>query len=391
MIKRNLANVLSSKKVPLSKAVVIFGARRVGKTTLLRDLIQGGNTTWINGDILREAQLIDLKSQSEIDAFLNQADTIVIDEAQQIPSIGLKVKILADANELRQNKVRIFVTGSSSLELAGGIHESAVGRFKGFNLWPLSFKELIDYKGALEAYRDLPLRLLYGMYPAVVTDPESAVDTLRDYCQGILFSDIYSLIGIHKPKPFVALTQYLAASIGSEISYDSLARKTGLNKAKVIDYIDLLEKCFIIRQCNSYARNMTKEIRKGKKIYFCDLGIRNGLLNKFEPLNVRDDVGALWENFFFMERVKYHDYRNSNTNFYFWREAGNQPKEIDFLEETNGKLEAFECKYSSSKTAALPKSFFGAYGDIPFHTITPQTIWPFIADGCPVPTKQVPF
>lgn len=377
MISRDLIKTLKELPAGNAQAIVVFGARRVGKTTLFRNLASNGKVLWFNGDSKEDAEIIAFNSTAEVKNFLAQADTIVIDEAQKIPNIGLMLKMLVDQNEINERKTQIFVTGSSSLDLAGGVQESAVGRLKRFQLYPISLNELVQTYGKIETQRSLAERLIYGMYPAVVRGDDDPRQILEDYSEGILFKDIFSLTGIRKAKQFLDLVQMLAYRIGSEINYDNLARETALSKHAVSDYIDLLEQCFIIKRCNSFARNLDNELKKGKKIYFCDLGIRNALIRNFSPLNARTDVGGIWENFAYMERQKFHNATRSFAETFFWRTTGNDPKEIDFIEVTDGKIQLFECKYSNKAKASVPKVFQQTYGVQEIHLITPQNILNF--------------
>ena len=217
------------------------------------------------------------------------------------------------------------------------------------------------------------------MYPALIDHPKNAIKQLEVFCQRILFKDIFSLVVPRKPNAFMHLVKLLADRIGSEVSYDGLARETGLSKGTVADYIKLLEECFIVKSCDSFSRNLANEIKKGKKIYFCDLGIRNAVLKKYAPISNRDDVGALWENFFFMERVKWLNDHQYGTNLYFWRTMVPNSKEIDFVEEYKGEISTFECKFSASAKAKMPLAFTRAYGDRPYHVVTPQNIWEFVS------------
>ena len=380
MIVRDLISRLQGLPENTHQAVVIFGARRVGKTTLLRMLTAGRQTLWLNGDSQEDAEIVAFHSVSDVRNFLSQADTIVIDEAQRIPNIGLMLKMLVDENEISERKTQIFVTGSSSLDLMGGIQESAVGRLRRFYLWPFSLNELVRQYGTVETARMLPTRMIYGMYPAVVESKDDPRQILEDYCEGIVFKDIFSLTGIRKAKQFMDLVQMLAYRIGSEINYDSLARECGLSKHAVSDYIDLLEQCFIVKRCDSFAKNLDNELKKGKKVYFCDLGIRNYLIRNFAPLNAREDVGGIWENFAFIERAKYNNLHKPYAKTYFWRTTANTPKEIDFIEVEDGAIEAFECKYSDKAKATLPTSFQKAYKNSSFHIMNPKTIFDFCTE-----------
>ena len=358
------------------KAVVIFGARQIGKTTLLSELsLHEKSVRWFNGDLNTDHRLLQFSSTTDVELTLRQADTIVIDEAQRFPNIGLILKQLIDENIRLNLGKKIFATGSSSLELAKGVKESAVGRLVHRQMWPLSISEIAAAKGWGEICQNIERLMIYGTYPAVFTDPDHAEATLRNYCDGVLYKDLFALAGIRKNEKFMHLVQLLAFNVGSEVNYDNLARDTGLSKTTVAEYLQLLEQCFIIKICPSFSRNLSNELKKGKKVYFCDNGVRNAIIGDFSPMAARrgQDASALWENFFFMERVKFHSIRNDLTDMYFWRTTSNNPHKLDFLEVKNEKIRAFECKLSPS-AKARHKKFTTAYPDAPIQTVTPDDL-----------------
>ena len=358
------------------KAVVILGARQIGKTTLLSELsLHEKSVRWFNGDFSSDHRLLQFSSKNDVELTLRQADTIIIDEAQRFPNIGLILKQLVDVNVRLNLGKKIFATGSSSLELAKGVKESAVGRLVHRQMWPLSISEIAAAKGWGEISQNIERLMIYGTYPAVFTDPDHAESTLRNYCDGVLYKDLFALAGIRQNEKFMHLVKLLAYNVGSEVNYDNLARDTGLSRTTVADYLQLLEQCFIIKICPSFSRNLSNELKKGKKVYFCDNGVRNAIIGDFSPMVARpsQDGGALWENFFFMERVKLHSIRNDFTDMYFWRTTSNNPHELDFLEVKNERIRAFECKLSSS-AKARPGKFTTAYPDAPIDTVTPDDL-----------------
>ena len=358
------------------KAVVIFGARQIGKTTLLSELsLHEKSVRWFNGDLSTDHRLLQFSSTTDVELTLRQADTIVIDEAQRFPNIGLILKQLVDENIRLNLGKKIFATGSSSLELAKGVKESAVGRLVHRQMWPLSISEIAAAKSWGEICQNIERLMIYGTYPAVFTDPDHAEATLRNYCDGILYKDLFALAGIRQNEKFMHLVNQLAFNVGSEVNYDNLARDTGLSKTTVAAYLQLLEQCFIIKICPSFSRNLSNELKKGKKVYFCDNGVRNAIIGDFSPMAARrgQDASALWENFFFMERVKFHSIRNDLTDMYFWRTTSNNPHKLDFLEVKNEKIRAFECKLSPS-AKARHKKFTTAYPDAPIQTVTPDDL-----------------
>ena len=371
-IQRELQPQITRETPP--KAVVIFGARQIGKTTLLTELSQYEKSVrWFNGDLITDHRQLQFSSSTDVELTLRQADTIIIDEAQRFPNIGLILKQLVDVNVRLNLGKKIFATGSSSLELAKGVKESAVGRLVHRQMWPLSISEIAAAKGWGEISQNIERLMIYGTYPAVFTDPDHAESTLRNYCDGVLYKDLFALAGIRQNEKFMHLVKLLAYNVGSEVNYDNLARDTGLSRTTVADYLQLLEQCFIIKICPSFSRNLSNELKKGKKVYFCDNGVRNAIIGDFSPMVARpsQDGGALWENFFFMERVKLHSIRNDFTDMYFWRTTSNNPHELDFLEVKNERIRAFECKLSSS-AKARPGKFTTAYPDAPIDTVTPD-------------------
>ena len=373
-IQRELQPQITRETPP--KDVVIFGARQIGKTTLLTELSQYEKSVrWFNGDLITDHRQLQFSSSTDVELTLRQADTIIIDEAQRFPNIGLILKQLVDVNVRLNLGKKIFATGSSSLELAKGVKESAVGRLVHRQMWPLSISEIAAAKGWGEISQNIERLMIYGTYPAVFTDPDHAESTLRNYCDGVLYKDLFALAGIRQNEKFMHLVKLLAYNVGSEVNYDNLARDTGLSRTTVADYLQLLEQCFIIKICPSFSRNLSNELKKGKKVYFCDNGVRNAIIGDFSPMVARpsQDGGALWENFFFMERVKLHSIRNDFTDMYFWRTTSNNPHELDFLEVKNERIRAFECKLSSS-AKARPGKFTTAYPDAPIDTVTPDDL-----------------
>lgn len=373
-IQRELQPQITRETPP--KAVVIFGARQIGKTTLLTELSQYEKSVrWFNGDLITDHRQLQFSSSTDVELTLRQADTIIIDEAQRFPNIGLILKQLVDVNVRLNLGKKIFATGSSSLELAKGVKESAVGRLVHRQMWSLSISEIAAAKGWGEISQNIERLMIYGTYPAVFTDPDHAESTLRNYCDGVLYKDLFALAGIRQNEKFMHLVKLLAYNVGSEVNYDNLARDTGLSRTTVADYLQLLEQCFIIKICPSFSRNLSNELKKGKKVYFCDNGVRNAIIGDFSPMVARpsQDGGALWENFFFMERVKLHSIRNDFTDMYFWRTTSNNPHELDFLEVKNERIRAFECKLSSS-AKARPGKFTTAYPDAPIDTVTPDDL-----------------
>ena len=380
-IQRELQPQITRETPP--KAVVIFGARQIGKTTLLTELSQYEKSVrWFNGDLITDHRQLQFSSSTDVELTLRQADTIIIDEAQRFPNIGLILKQLVDVNVRLNLGKKIFATGSSSLELAKGVKESAVGRLVHRQMWPLSISEIAAAKGWGEISQNIERLMIYGTYPAVFTDPDHAESTLRNYCDGVLYKDLFALAGIRQNEKFMHLVKLLAYNVGSEVNYDNLARDTGLSRTTVADYLQLLEQCFIIKICPSFSRNLSNELKKGKKVYFCDNGVRNAIIGDFSPMVARpsQDGDALWENFFFMERVKLHSIRNDFTDMYFWRTTGNYPHELNFLEVRDDRIRAFDCRLSPAAKVRTGK-FSSAYPAV--QTVTPNALMRlWLADPC---------
>ena len=366
------------------KAVVIYDPRQAGKTTLIKNLPNLGVVNFLNADRPRDVrQLQGLQSAGDIDVLLSSSDTIIIDEAQNVPDIGHIVKMLVDANQ----KTKIFLTGSSALELAQGVRESAVGRVVHRNLWPLSIHELANEYGWGYVQTNLDRFLVYGTYPATVTNPDTAVEQLIDLSGDLLFRDVLALQDVRSPNTLRQLLELLAYRIGQEISYESLGREIRMHSQTVERYIDILEKCFIIKRCGSFAKNLDNEIKKGKKIYFCDVGLRNAIIDDFSPFGTREDAGHLWENFFFMERLKKHDLERSFVRQYFWRIRGKRirqssgheseySREIDLVEVRNQNMQAFECKLNPRQKDNGGKEFRSAYPNCPINVVSPENLDP---------------
>lgn len=339
------------------KAILLLGARQTGKTTLVKKLIDESAkpSQYINCDEPSSFSAFENISTEKWKQIIGDKKIIVIDEAQRIRDIGIKLKLAIDNIE----NIQLIVTGSSSLELANIINEPLTGRKWEFSLFPISWGELKGYMDYLTRQRTLELRLIYGMYPEVITNPGRETDILLNLAGSYLYKDILSFGGIRKPEVLNSLLRALALQIGNEVSYNELSRLLGIDKNTVINYISLLEKVFIIFRLDPLSRNLRKEISTSRKIYFWDNGIRNSLVANFNPLDFRADTGALWENFLMSERRKANHYNKLFVNSYFWRTTDRQ--EIDLIEESGGKFSAFEFKWSPKKSGKLPRSFINAY------------------------------
>ena len=329
---------------------------------------------WLSGDEPQDRELLtSLSSKADISILLSGLDILVIDEAQRIQGIGMLLKRLEDSKP----SCRIFATGSSSLELAGGVMESAAGRLWPMTLFPLSVTELADHNSWLDVMESLPIRLTVGSYPEIVTHPQRSKATLRYLFESIVFKDLFAIAGIRRSEQFLHLVRLLAANIGNLCSFSSLGQQCGLSTPTVERCVSLLEQSFIVKTLPCYSSNFATELKKSKKIYFYDLGIRNAALDNFTPFSSRSDLerGALWENFVIIERLKWHRYRQDETPLYFWRDRNKS--EVDLLEvDEDGSLHAFECKLANAQAKA-PKSFASKYPDASFEVITMQTLHRF--------------
>lgn len=374
MIRRTIENnILNDFK--RNKVITLLGPRQVGKTTLLEQITSATDNPKIlnlNCDNEDDRLILQNRSSTELRALIGNNDLVMIDEAQRVENIGLTLKMMGDL----KTKANIIVTGSSSLGLGDNINEPATGRLLEYNLFPFTLSELAADTSWRDQHRLLNQRLIYGMYPEVVTFPEDARRTLMSLTNSYLYKDLLTYDGIRKPALLQKLVTALAIQVGSEVSYNEIALLIGADKATVEKYIDLLEKCFVVFKLPSFTRNMRNEIKKGKKIYFYDNGIRNAVLSNFASPEQRTDMGALWENFLISERLKRNVYANSYAQMYFWRTQAQQ--EIDYVEECDGKLSAFEFKWNVRAKASIPKPFMEAYPSASFQVITPENYHSFI-------------
>ncbi len=343
------------------KVILILGARQVGKTTLLQEVVKnlGVAYSWLNAD---EADILEGITNAVTSTQLRQIigqnnKLVVIDEAQQIPDIGKKLKLIHDTFP----EIQLIATGSSSFDLQNKTAEPLTGRKITLQLFPLSFKELAENYTLLEAKRLLDNRLIYGFYPDVVKNPGREKEILVEIAQSYLYKDILKLDFIRKPTHVEKLLRALAFQVGSEVNFHELAQTIGnIDTATVEKYLDLLEKAFVIFKLPALTRNLRNEIKKGKKYYFYDTGIRNVLISNFSIPEMRQDKGALWENFLISERMKVNQYDSRYVNSYFWRT--HDRAEIDYIEEEDGILNAFEFKWKEQKIK-FPASFLDAYPD----------------------------
>ncbi len=355
MIRRKLQDIIE-KQYHKGKAIIVLGPRQVGKTTLIQQSLQGKECVFLNGDDPDVRELLRNAGKSRLEAIIGTRQWVFIDEAQRIENIGLLGKMIMD----QIKGVQLIISGSSALEINDITQEPMTGRKFEHLLYPISYIEFEDHVGYIEATAQLEERIVYGMYPDVINNRHNAHEALRNLTSSYLYKDVLSFAGIKKPDLLDRLLRAIALQLGSEVSYNELGQLLGVDKSTVSRYIDLLEKTFVLFRVPSFSRNLRNEIKQNRKIYFYDNGIRNAIINNLNPLSLRDDKGALWENYLISERMKALAYERQSANCYFWRTV--QGQEIDYVEERTGELSAFEFKWRSrDKRKRPPSSFMNSY------------------------------
>ena len=354
MISRTLSEEIQSRFFK-GKAILLLGPRQTGKTTLIQELIKQKKYLFLNGDDPVTKDMLEGVGTSKLKSIIGDHTIVFIDEAQRIPGIGLTLKLITD----QFKQVQLVVSGSSALEINDKTQESLTGRKFEYHLFPISWQEFEGHYGYLEAAQQLEERLIFGMYPDVINHRSESQMILNQLTTSYLYKDVLSLTDIRKPEMLDKLLKALALQLGSEVSYNELSNLLEIDKLTVAKYIDILEKSFIVFRLNSFSRNQRNEIKHNRKIYFYDNGIRNMIINNLNPLDIRADKGALWENFLISERIKVQHYHHQYTNNYFWRTV--QKQEIDFIEESGGEIRAYEFKWKSGGRNKIPKSFLENY------------------------------
>jgi uncharacterized protein len=354
MIERILKKRISDQLFK-GKTLVLIGARQVGKTTLVQEILKGREFLFLDGDDPLIKQQLTNPNTKQIETLIGSSKIIFIDEAQRIENIGLTAKIIHD----QFKHVQLILSGSSAFELRNHSNEPLTGRKFEYSLYPISYEEYENSVGYPDAIRDLENRLIYGYYPDVINHRGEERQILNEITQSYLFKDILSFANIKKPDALEKILQALAFQIGNEVSYNELAQLTGVDKNTVSTYIHLLELSCIVYPLTSFSRNLRNEIKTNRKIYFFDNGIRNAIIQNFNPVEFRNDIGALWENFLMTERLKRNHYHRAYAHRYFWRTK--QQQEIDYLEEADGKLSAFEFKWNPTAKVKIPAVFQEAY------------------------------
>ena len=337
------------------KAIIILGPRQVGKTTLIRKLLENKEYLFLNGDDQSTANFMKQADTQSLQRIIGNYRFVFVDEAQKINGIGNTLKIITD----QFKEVKLLVSGSSSLEMNQASQESLTGRKFEFELCPISWPEYENHEGLLTGEASLEHRLVYGMYPDVISFPHLEKITLKGLSQSYLFQDILALTGIRKPELLHRLLTALALQLGSEVSYNELAQLLQVDKGTILKYIDLLEQSYIIFTLSSYSRNLRNEIKNNRKVYFYDNGIRNAILDNYSPFQLRTDKGALWENFLVSERKKRNAYASHYCNSYFWRTQAQQ--EVDYIEIADGHMSAFEFKWKQHKNVRFPSNLITEY------------------------------
>jgi len=368
MIKRLLQDTIE-KRMFSGKAIIVIGARQVGKSTLFKMILEGRDepTLELNCDEPEVREMLTQLNTQELKMLIGGNKIVMIDEAQRVENIGMTLKRITD----NFPDVQLLVTGSSSFELQNKLNEPLTGRKYEYHLFPLSTGELMASQGLLCVKQNLENRLIYGSYPDVLNHKEDAKELLYNLSNSYLYKDLLNLESVRRPALLGKLLTALALQVTSEVSYNELAQTVGTDNKTVEKYIDLLEKCYIIFKLNGFSRNLRTELKRAKKFYFYDNGIRNAILQNFAPLALRQDTGALWENFIISERIKANQYSGRYANSYFWRTK--QQQEIDYIEEQDGQFTLFEMKWNPKRgNTQFPSTFLDAYDVKAKAVITPE-------------------
>lgn len=373
MIIRSLQSIIQSRLFK-GKAILIFGPRQSGKSTLVEAILKGKDIFYLNGDDADTREILTNTTATKLKAYFGNHKIIFIDEAQRVPNIGLTLKLITD----QMKDIQVIATGSSAFELSSQVNEPLTGRKYEFMLYPLGFNEMVQHHGLLEEKRLIEHRLIYGYYPEIVSKPGEERELLKLLSDSYLYKDLLMLEQIKKPLLLSKLLKALALQVGNEISFHEIAQTTGSDSKTVDKYIDLLEKTFVVFRLPAFSRNVRNEIKKGKKVYFYDCGIRNAIIDNFKPLTSRTDTGALWENFLMSERMKRIRYQNLSTSQFLWRTT--QQQEIDLIEETSDQLAAFKFKWSKNEKPRFPETFTANYPGATTQIISPENVEEFLVE-----------
>lgn len=367
LLRRKLQQVIENRMFK-GKAIILVGARQVGKSTLFRQILSDKTDfLTLSCDDPEVREMLNGINQGELQRVVGNHRIVMVDEAQRVSGIGLAMKLIAD----NMPEVQLLITGSSSLMLQGSLNEPLTGRKFEYHLYPFSTQELVENRGLLRTKSMLESRLIFGSYPDIINNIGDTREILMNLSGSYMYQDLLSMEGVRKPVLIEKLLVALALQVGSEVSYNELAQTVGSDAKTVEKYIDLLEKCYVLFRLPALSRNLRSELKRGKKIYFYDNGIRNALIQNLNPLAMRSDLGALWENFVISEIIKYNHYNGRYANYYFWRTTSQ--REIDFIEERDGQLHLYEMKWNPKKSKAkVPTEFSKAYGEMPFMVVTPE-------------------
>jgi predicted AAA+ superfamily ATPase len=373
MIKRDVEARIKNRFFK-GKAIIIFGARQCGKSTLIENMLQEQDIEWLymNGDDADVRDILTNTTATKLKALVGSRKILFIDEAQRINNIGLTLKLFTD----QIKDVQVIATGSSAFELSSKVNEPLTGRKYEFMLYPLSFAEMVKDHGMLQEKRMIEQRMIFGSYPEIVTKSDEQKKHLKLLADSYLYKDLLMLDQVKKPLILDKLLKALALQVGNEVSYQEIAQTIGSDSKTVDKYIDLLEKTFVVFRLPALNRNVRNEIKKGKKVYFYDCGIRNAVINNFNPLNSRTDTGALWENYMIAERVKMLNQNDIDAKQYFWRTT--QQQEIDLVEEDNNSIKAFEFKWGKNAKARFPQTFTQNYVNVSTAVISPDNMEDFL-------------
>jgi len=375
MIDRALKNEVE-RRWDSGKAIIILGPRQVGKTTLLRQICsEKGAFLFLNGDDRTLVQQLENANEALLRQIIGKNNTVFLDEAQRIRGVGLTLKLITD----QMPGVRLLVSGSSSLDLATELNEPLTGRKWEFRMYPISWSELVEARGFLGARSQLEQRLVFGMYPEVINQTGDEREVLGQLSGSYLYQDVLQYGNIRKPELLEKLLTALALQLGAEVSYNELAQLLQVDRQTVEQYISLLEKAFIIFRLKPLSRNLRNEIGSSRKVYFYDNGIRNAILADFKQPSLRNDIGALWENFLVSERQKLLEYQRLWRKSYFWRTY--QQQEIDYIEESDGAFSAWEMKWNPKRKSKFPESFLNAYNPISTTVVHPDNFESFLGIG----------
>lgn len=351
------------------KAIILLGARQVGKTTLLKSIINDlhNGVLYLNCDEPQTVVALTNRNAKELKLLIGSNRIVLIDEAQRVDNIGLTIKIIVD----NFPDVQVIATGSSAFELRNRLNEPLTGRKFEYQMFPIATSEIYKSEGYINIQNLLESRLIYGSYPDILSNAGNAQELLRALTDSYLYKDLLASDNLRRPEILDRLLKALAFQIGSEVSYNEIAQTIGSDSKTVERYIDLLEKCFIIFRLNGLSRNLRNELKKAKKIFFYDNGVRNAIIQQFAPAQMRNDMGALWENFFISERLKYNAYTQHYCNTYFWRTKSQQ--EIDYIEESDGGMTIFEMKWNPKKgRTPFPDAFLQSYPVKDSVVVTPE-------------------